>query len=713
MANLEDLQGSQKLSDAWQIIDRNEKALNDELAEHDQRITNIVAGAGDSNTEIVDARLPDGGTSFPTLKDRLDTEHGQVVAQLADTVGVDISAFGTFGTANDNAAFLSACASVTTGNNILIVQNKTINLVGVTVPELPSMSFKNARINLSGNCVFNRSLDNFFLENVNIVSADAFTTSLFEVAGVTNMTATNFRFYYEATDANRCSQVFDMSEMVNVEFIEPEITGADIAITVRDTGSAAVSRNIKFNNPTFRNCKTGIYLSAINTPYTTANFVSNVKITNAILINTEAQSNSYTGSVEGADLIMCERVKDIYIDAMTCEYPVERVAYFNVVENLTIGRVMGYNAEGVKIAGRPDEISRNFVIDEINLVNTTKGNYAFRSYFVEQGDIAKITLDNSKMAVKPTNAISMTSYNKTIRIHNLFVDGLSSSLLINRLDELYSSLGYAYVAFTPIFEGIEILNSTIRNICLSNANSNILDFRFTFAADNPAYVADPNILDGKQIIVNLLMDNVDIDPRNAYQGKIANFRCAVGLKIRCIIRRIRSLYAYRFIAYDDTVSQNASKKIQMDIYSPDFPTAYPASHDDVFLNADVDSYVNISYKKNIVYRIFKNNNAKTMADMSIPSEFFKRYSDDPAFIFLAWTYASGESYTVVYSDSVEDATATVDGSGTVTITKAGTDFVNTNTDTKLCLYSSGGFIRLINRTTSNKLATVRFIRSVN
>jgi hypothetical protein len=47
------------------------------------RIDNIVAGAGSSNTEIVDARLPATGSSYPTLKTRLDTENANVNASIA------------------------------------------------------------------------------------------------------------------------------------------------------------------------------------------------------------------------------------------------------------------------------------------------------------------------------------------------------------------------------------------------------------------------------------------------------------------------------------------------------------------------------------------------------------------------------------------------------------------------------------------------------
>lgn len=82
MANLENLRGDLKLREAWPKIEHNDRALNADIASLDQRIDNIISQAGDSNTEIVDARQPVSGSAFPVLKDRLDATD----AQMADVV---------------------------------------------------------------------------------------------------------------------------------------------------------------------------------------------------------------------------------------------------------------------------------------------------------------------------------------------------------------------------------------------------------------------------------------------------------------------------------------------------------------------------------------------------------------------------------------------------------------------------------------------------
>jgi len=95
MANLQPLNGNMTLREAWPKIEANDEALNTELAAQSDRIDNIVAQSGDDITEIVDARQPESGTAYPTLKERLDTEHGELraeqgaqAAQLADTVNM-------------------------------------------------------------------------------------------------------------------------------------------------------------------------------------------------------------------------------------------------------------------------------------------------------------------------------------------------------------------------------------------------------------------------------------------------------------------------------------------------------------------------------------------------------------------------------------------------------------------------------------------------
>lgn len=60
------------------------------------RVEQIIGEAGDSNPEIVDSRKPQSGSPYPTLKARLDSEHGSLAAQLAD-IAINVRAYGATG----------------------------------------------------------------------------------------------------------------------------------------------------------------------------------------------------------------------------------------------------------------------------------------------------------------------------------------------------------------------------------------------------------------------------------------------------------------------------------------------------------------------------------------------------------------------------------------------------------------------------------------
>jgi len=62
----------------------NTKASQADVNLLNTRVNNIIANAGDDNTEIVDARVGTDGTTYTVLKDRLDTEHTQLKSALSD-----------------------------------------------------------------------------------------------------------------------------------------------------------------------------------------------------------------------------------------------------------------------------------------------------------------------------------------------------------------------------------------------------------------------------------------------------------------------------------------------------------------------------------------------------------------------------------------------------------------------------------------------------
>src|SRR5699024_2399562 len=62
----------------------------------ENRFDDQIAGNTDID-EVIDARRPEGGESYPTLRKRLDDEHKEVTAQLAQIVTVNVKQMGAKG----------------------------------------------------------------------------------------------------------------------------------------------------------------------------------------------------------------------------------------------------------------------------------------------------------------------------------------------------------------------------------------------------------------------------------------------------------------------------------------------------------------------------------------------------------------------------------------------------------------------------------------
>lgn len=105
------------------------------LDNQDQRIDNIVASAGDSNTEIVDARRTKDGTVYSTLGNRLNAEHDQVLQDIAESQKKNISQISDSG--------------ITSGYNIGSLNFKSRNIKRdiLEIKLLNEFEFTDSRLN--------------------------------------------------------------------------------------------------------------------------------------------------------------------------------------------------------------------------------------------------------------------------------------------------------------------------------------------------------------------------------------------------------------------------------------------------------------------------------------------------------------------------------------------------------------------------------------
>lgn len=114
------------LNDSFDMIDEKLKETEEENKNLSSTFKELIINAGNSNAEIVDARVDKSGKRYDTIGERLDKEHGEVTAQL-EQMKNDITKYGAIGngaTACDNAYSLAK-----TKGNVYFPQNSNNNAV--------------------------------------------------------------------------------------------------------------------------------------------------------------------------------------------------------------------------------------------------------------------------------------------------------------------------------------------------------------------------------------------------------------------------------------------------------------------------------------------------------------------------------------------------------------------------------------------------------
>ena len=83
-----DIIGEQNsLNHNTQIIDENINSLQQDTANLNTRLDNLILNSGDIFAEVVDARVDSDGKTYTTLKERLDTEHSELKSDGANSDG--------------------------------------------------------------------------------------------------------------------------------------------------------------------------------------------------------------------------------------------------------------------------------------------------------------------------------------------------------------------------------------------------------------------------------------------------------------------------------------------------------------------------------------------------------------------------------------------------------------------------------------------------
>ncbi|QSF42653.1 hypothetical protein [Paenibacillus tianjinensis] len=149
----------------------------------DGRVDNIVASSGESNLEIVDAR-----EDYTTLRERLDTEHGAVSAQLADIVTLKPSG-------GDDAALVQILLNL--GRKVALAKDAGsfhFNSI-ITVPSNAYLDGQNAEIitNTSRVFYFASGTQKPTIINITLNNVRSGTTHVFYIDGENTSYATSIK----------------------------------------------------------------------------------------------------------------------------------------------------------------------------------------------------------------------------------------------------------------------------------------------------------------------------------------------------------------------------------------------------------------------------------------------------------------------------------------------------------------------------------------
>ena len=115
-------------------IESDIREANDRLDDIDSRIDNIVADAGQSNTEIVDARNDSvNNVTYPTLKDRLDTHANEI--GILSNYGVNVESYPRLAGETDDTERIKRAIAAAGDDGRVIVPPRTYYISGkITIP---------------------------------------------------------------------------------------------------------------------------------------------------------------------------------------------------------------------------------------------------------------------------------------------------------------------------------------------------------------------------------------------------------------------------------------------------------------------------------------------------------------------------------------------------------------------------------------------------
>lgn len=416
------------------------EGLNEKVSE---RLTEMVTdGTFENliNQEVFggfNTRLTTAENDIDGLQASMILESGKNVRK--DSVFVDIRDYGALlNGVDDTTAFINATTKAL-ANNIPVYIPKgvcTINASVVGAREIASMIGEGSSksvLKILGLSAM-QIKDAFRLEKIKIESDYTVASGIASIGslfyGVTPLQSLRILdVVYQnisgvTTGATRGSTLI-RCHASNVRVKDVVIEGSRFGMIISKSVGIPCD-NLSFDQVTFKNVQTGLYITngGVIAP-TIEPAITNLSLNNITLINTETQRTNYS-QINGADMIMLERVDNVKASNLYIERAVERSCYFNYCKNVIVDNVILVNTEGLKFAGYVDIQSGIYRYGDgfkVNNVLMQGGNSAqvrgFIVYDVLNGDIGNVTVNGEDTTSLINHMIELNRYVENLVIHDV------------------------------------------------------------------------------------------------------------------------------------------------------------------------------------------------------------------------------------------------------------------------------------------------------
>ncbi|NRD76934.1 hypothetical protein HPT25_05430 [Bacillus sp. BRMEA1] len=450
----------------------------------------------------------------------------------------------------NGTVYITSFTSFTEAVNYCLTNNKILDLCATTITADPSYngmqlcSIKNGTIILNDYVRFyvgaytvledSTFIDNFVYSKTTSVPANFDQVTLGWVIESLNGSSDNvvlrrvnsYSTNQLTSDGNYRTRGFINLKGNNIVMDECNINDCRNAVRMGvNTKNVPQWSNILLKNCRFKNVEQCIDL--LN--------VSQVRIQNCLLLNTDTQQANYT-TIKGADFICSISSDDIYVSDIKVERPVERTIYIVNSKRFHLNRFnISYgglgDGGGLKIVGWGSDETFMSVdcIIENGFCGTTAGEY-FDFYGVSRITIRNVTTTSGGSG----KLVLMCNRNRHVYFENVRA----------------SVTGCAVYAYSPSTtdlntndNGIELTNFTLKN-CTITCTSNTTNYLIT-ATDDTGGKAQYTIFDTWTILDSNFNLNPSINSTK-YIFSFSNFGTITNIKIKNITTNSNFLSLYDF-----------------------------------------------------------------------------------------------------------------------------------------------------------------------